>query len=49
MYFEFDPNKNELNKIKHGIDFIKAQELWNDPEILKIATRTTDEERNLII
>ena len=28
MNFEYDPNKSELNKIKHGIDFNEAQKLW---------------------
>jgi hypothetical protein len=30
MDFEFDETKSESNKKKHGIDFIKAQELWED-------------------
>jgi hypothetical protein len=32
MDFEYDPNKSEANKAKHGIDFEEAQELWNDQE-----------------
>jgi uncharacterized protein len=27
--FEFDPNKSEINKKKHGIGFDEAKELWN--------------------
>lgn len=30
MDFEYDPQKSESNKIKHGIDFEEAQELWKD-------------------
>ncbi|OQY29431.1 MAG: hypothetical protein B6I38_08235 [Anaerolineaceae bacterium 4572_5.1] len=30
--FEFDPNKSKSNLEKHGIDFIRAQKLWDDPE-----------------
>jgi uncharacterized protein len=26
--FEFDPHKSASNKLKHGIDFMEAQELW---------------------
>jgi uncharacterized DUF497 family protein len=29
MEFEFDPKKSADNKIKHGIDFEEAQELWS--------------------
>ena len=28
--FEFDPDKSKANKAKHGIDFVEAQQLWND-------------------
>lgn len=49
MEFEFDSKKSESNKRKHGIDFIKAQALWNDPDLLEIPTRTTDEPRWLVI
>ena len=30
MTFEFDPFKSASNKIKHGIDFVEAQRLWQD-------------------
>ena len=49
MSFEFDQNKSDTNKIKHGIDFIEAQELWNDVDFLEIPAKTTDESRFLII
>lgn len=29
--FEFDPGKSEINKSKHGIDFVEAQALWKSP------------------
>jgi uncharacterized DUF497 family protein len=47
--FEFDPRKSLLNKLKHGIDFKKAQALWNDPRLLEIEARTIDEPRWLVI
>jgi uncharacterized DUF497 family protein len=31
MEFEFDPLKSKANQAKHGIDFVDAQALWNDP------------------
>lgn len=49
MIFEFDPEKSNTNKLKHGIDFIEAQELWYDIDVLEIPARTTDEPRFLII
>jgi uncharacterized protein len=30
MEFEFDPAKSASNRIKHGIDFVEAQAIWDD-------------------
>jgi len=49
MDFEFDPQKSEANKKKHGIDFYEAQALWNDPDVIEVPVRTSDEPRFLII
>lgn len=49
MGFEFDPAKSDANKMKHGIDFIEAQELWDDIDLLEIPAKTTDEPRVLVI
>lgn len=49
MSFEFDPNKSLSNFSKHGIDFDVAQNLWNDPDLLEIPARTTDEPRYFVI
>ncbi|MHB8788810.1 MAG: BrnT family toxin [Desulfobulbaceae bacterium] len=49
MDFEFDPQKSKRNKQKHGIDFIEAQALWDDPDLLEIAVQTLDEVRYLVI
>jgi uncharacterized protein len=49
MEFEFDPHKSESNRQKHGIDFVAAQDLWNDPLRVVIPVRTEDEERSLVI
>jgi uncharacterized DUF497 family protein len=47
--FEFDPDKSRSNKDKHGIDFQTAQALWDDPDLLEIPARTSDEPRFLVI
>ncbi len=47
--FEFDTVKSESNLTKHGIDFLKAQDLWNDPMLLEIPAKTVDEPRYLVI
>jgi hypothetical protein len=49
MEFEFDPQKSQANKKKHGIDFDEAQALWDDPDLIEIPVRTSDEPRFLII
>jgi len=49
MEFEFDPQKSQANKKKHGIDFYEAQALWDDPDLIEIPVRTSDEPRVLII
>lgn len=49
MGFEFDPAKSDANKMKHGIDFIEAQELWDDIDLLEVPAKTTDEPRVLVI
>ena len=49
LSFEFDQKKSDTNKIKHGIDFIEAQELWNDVDLLEIPAKITDESRFLLI
>ena len=47
--FEFDPEKSEANRRKHGIDFHKARRLWKDPRRVEIPARWVDEPRVLII
>ena len=49
MQFEFDSQKSELNKTKHGIDFIAAQQLWEDLNRVVVPARTSDEPRYLLI
>ncbi len=49
MEFEFDLQKSDKNRDKHGIDFVEAQALWDDPDLVEIPARTTDEPRYLIV
>ena len=49
MEFEFDKRKSQINKKKHGIDFVEVQALWNDSDRVEIPAKTIDEERFLII
>lgn len=49
MEFEFDEDKSRINKAKHGIDFVEAQALWNDSDLLEIPARTEDEPRSMMI
>ncbi|MCD6681151.1 MAG: BrnT family toxin [Burkholderiaceae bacterium] len=49
MRFEFDPAKSASNRSKHGIDFVQAQDLWRDDNLLEVPARTTDEPRFLVV
>ncbi len=49
MDFEFDKNKSSGNKKKHKINFNDAQELWDDPDLIEIPIKTSDEPRYLVI
>ena len=39
MTVEFDPDKSRINKTKHGIDFIEAQALWDDDNLIEIPAK----------
>lgn len=45
MKFEFDKGKSGANKRKHGIDFVEAQVLWDDPDRIEIPAKTLVEKR----
>ena len=47
--FEFDERKSRRNLEKHGIDFVQAQELWKDPDLIEIPAITVDEPRFLLV
>jgi hypothetical protein len=47
--FEYDNKKSTSNLKKHGIDFAAAQELWLDPDLVEIQTKSENEPRFLVI
>lgn len=49
MDFEFDSDKSKANMKKHGIDFVEAQALWDDPDLIEIPAKTSNEPRLLVI
>ncbi len=49
MDFEFDPEKSAANTTKHGIDFVQAQALWDDPNRVEVQARTVGEPRWLVV
>ena len=49
IIFEFNEQKSQANLLKHGINFIDAQALWDDPRLLEISAKTEDEPRYLLI
>ena len=44
MKFEYDENKSQINKQKHGIDFVEAQNLWQDENALVVPANIVDNE-----
>ena len=49
--FEWDENKNEINKKKHKISFVEAKSVFDDTEALVIddPEHSEDEERFIIL
>lgn len=48
-HFEYDDDKSQANLEKHGIDFLNARALWEDPDLLEIRARSDDETRFLVV
>ena len=49
MSFEFDPSKSDSNKAKHGLDFLDAQQLWEDENLIELSSKNSTEKRYLAI
>ena len=49
MVFQFDIEKNGKNMEKHGIDFVRAQKLWDDPRRCELPLAFESEDRFALI
>ena len=49
MKFQYNDKKSASNLRKHGIDFERAQLLWDDPNLVELAARSDDEPRSIVI
>ena len=49
MRFEFDADKSAGNKDKHGINFVEAQALWDDWDLLEIPAKTVEDENSCLV
>lgn len=49
MKFVFDSQKSAANKQKHGIDFVEAQELWDDWDLLEIQAKIVEDENHCLV
>ncbi len=49
MSFEFNRQKSQSNKLKHGIDFTEAQALWADPNSIIVPVMTDPESRWIVV
>ena len=49
MEFEYDEAKSRANERKHGIDFERAQTMWEDSDRIEIPARAVDESRFLVV
>lgn len=48
-HFEYNEQKSASNLEKHGIDFVTAQKLWSDTDLVEIQAKSNTELRSLII
>jgi hypothetical protein len=49
MKFELTYDKSEANKLKHGIDFVEVQSLWDDWDVLEIPTKAVEDEGRCLV
>lgn len=49
MKFVFASQKSAANKQKHGIDFVEAQELWDDWDLLEIQAKIVEDENHCLV
>ena len=46
---EYNEIKSSTNKLKHGIDFIEAQKLWEDPYSFEIPSSQNEDEKRFLV
>jgi len=44
---ELDGQKSIFHLEKHGMDFVSAQDLWNDPDLVQVKAKSNTEPRYL--
>ncbi len=49
MMFEYDAQKSQANKIKHGIDFEQAKVLFNDPYAIELQSKQIQGEDRFLL
>ena len=49
MELEYDPQKSEANKLKHGIDFEEAKAIRDDGASIQLNTYFVEEKRFLVV
>lgn len=49
MKFVLDSQKSAANKQKHGIDFVEAQKLWDDWDLLEIQAKIVEDENHCLV
>lgn len=49
MLFEYNNEKSDANRIKHGIDFEEAQALWEDEDRIEVPVNHISERRMVVI
>ena len=49
MTFEYDINKSNINKEKHGIDFEEAQKIWENQNAKIVYEKSIDDENRFSI
>lgn len=49
MDFEYDLNKSNINKEKHGVDFIEGKAIWKDKNLFIIPLQYPSEPRFIAV
>jgi hypothetical protein len=47
--FQIDPNRSEENRERHGISFVEALPLWDDPNLVEFTQAVDHRARSVVI